>query len=86
MNGYRTAASNQIPKTLVKGTSSDCHAIIFGNWKDLIIAMWGNGIELAVDESTYFASGSVQIRCLLDADIGVRNAASFSACKDARNV
>lgn len=83
MNSYKAAASNQIPKTLVKGTSSNCHAIIFGNWKDLLIATWGNGVELAVDEATYFAAGSVQIRALLDADIAVRNASSFSAMKDA---
>lgn len=86
MNNYKAFASNQTPKTLVKGTSSDCHAIIFGDWRHLLVGFWGNGIELLSDPYSNFSDGSIWVRAMVDCDIAVRIAAAFSACKDARNV
>lgn len=86
MNGYTAYATNNVPSTLTKGASDDCHAIVYGNWPDLVVGMWGNGVELIVDPYTNFASGGVQIRVLVDFDIDVKHAASFAACIDARDV
>jgi HK97 family phage major capsid protein len=39
INGYPVGVSNNIPQTLTKGTSSGvCHAIIFGQWRELLVA------------------------------------------------
>ncbi|MFQ5737241.1 MAG: phage major capsid protein [Thermodesulfobacteriota bacterium] len=85
VNGYRAEISNQVPKTLTKGTSTDCHAIIFGNWADLIIGQWGD-LDVLVDPFSLGTSGAVRVRVFQHVDIAVRHAASFSAMKDARIV
>ena len=83
LNGYRAAVTNQVSSTLTKGTSTSvCSAIIFGNFSDLIIGMWG-GLDLKVDDITGATAGTVRVIALQDVDVAVRNAVSFSAMLDA---
>lgn len=83
MRGYNAAVSNQVPNNLTKGsTSGSCSAIIFGNFADLVIGMWG-GLDIAVDTSTGSASGTVRVVALQDVDCGVRHATSFAKMVDA---
>jgi HK97 family phage major capsid protein len=83
IGGARCGVSNQVPSTLTKGTSSSvCSAIIYGNWADLIIGMWG-GLSLTVDPYTGATSGTVRVVVLQDVDIAVRHAESFAAMVDA---
>lgn len=82
LNGYRAAASNQVPSDLTKGGGSNLSAIIFGNWSDLIIALWGT-IDILVDPYTGSSTGTVRVVAMQDADIGVRHAESFAAAQDA---
>lgn len=83
VNGYRAAASNNVPSNLNKGTSVGvCSAVVFGNWADLMIGMWG-GLDVLVDPYTLSASGGVRVVALLDVDVAVRRAVSFAAMKDA---
>ncbi|MEL6970495.1 MAG: phage major capsid protein [Bacteroidota bacterium] len=83
LNGYRAGATTQVPSNLVKGSSSDCHAIIFGNWEDLIIAQWA-GIDLTVDPFKYAEKGQVRLVVNSFWDLAVRHAQSFAAMKDAK--
>ena len=83
MNGYRAGASNQVPSTLTKGTSVGvCSAILYGNWADLIIGMWG-ALDVLVDPYTKSTTGAVRIVNHQDVDIAVRHAESFAAITDA---
>ncbi len=83
LNGYRSAASNNVPSNLVKGTSGAvCSAMIFGNWSDVLIGQWG-GLDILVDKITNGTSGGTRVIALLDMDCAVRRAASFAAIKDA---
>lgn len=83
INGYPFARSNQVSSTLTKGSAAGvCSAIVFGNWADLIIGMWG-GLDLLVDPYTGGAAGTVRVRVLQSVDVAVRHAASFSAIVDA---
>lgn len=83
LNGYSAAVSNQVPSNLTKGSASGiCSAIMFGNWADLLIGMWG-GLDLMVDPFTSSTSGTVRIVALQDVDVAVRHAESFSAMVDA---
>lgn len=83
MNGYRAAVTNAVPSNLTKGSSSGvCSAIIFGNFADLIIGMWG-GLDLMVDPYTGATSGTVRVVALQDVDVAVRHAESFAAMADA---
>ena len=82
MRGYNAEVSNQVSSTLTKGNQSSSSAIIFGNWNDLMIGMWG-GLDINVDTSTGSSSGTVRIVGLQDIDIAVRHAQSFAAMLDA---
>ena len=83
LNGYQAAITNAVPSNLTKGTSSGvCSAIIFGNFADLIMGMWG-GLDLMVDPYSQSTSGTVRIVALQDVDVAIRHAESFAAMKDA---
>lgn len=83
LNGYKAAASSNVPSNLTKGTSVGvCSAMIFGNWQDLLIGQWG-GLDILVDKFTNGTSGGTRVIALLDVDIAIRRAASFAAIVDA---
>jgi HK97 family phage major capsid protein len=82
LNGYPALVTNQISDVLTKGSSEDvCSAMIFGNWKDLVIGIWG-GVDLIADPYTGSAAGTLRLVLMQDLDIGVRHAESFAACVD----
>ena len=67
INGYRGLATTNMP----------ANGILFGNYEEVIIGMWG-GMDIKPDESTKAAAGGLVIRVFLDYDVGVGHAASFS--------
>lgn len=80
--GYDAVVSNAVPRNLTKGTSSNCSAIMFGNWADLLIGMWG-GLDLMLDPFTGATSGTKRVIALQDVDVALRRVTSFAAMKDA---
>jgi HK97 family phage major capsid protein/HK97 family phage prohead protease len=83
INGYQAAITNAVPSNLVKGSSGAvCSAIIFGNFSDLLIGMWG-GLDLMVDPYTGSTAGTVRVVALQDVDVAVRNVESFATMVDA---
>ncbi len=73
MVGYGAIASNQVKSTL--GGGSD-HGVIFGNWSDLIIGMWG-AMELIVDIYAKKKQGLIEVTSFQMVDILVRHPESF---------
>jgi len=67
INGYKTMA-----------TSNCSGSIIFGNWNDMLIAMWG-GIDILVDPYAKALSGGLVIRGYLSVDMNPLNTASFAS-------
>ena len=83
VNGYRTAVTNAVPSNLVKGTSGAvCSAVIYGNFADLMIGMWG-ALDLMVDPYTGSTAGTVRVVALQDVDVQLRNVVSFATMVDA---
>lgn len=82
VNGYRAAVTNAVPSNLTKGTGTNLSAIIFGNFRDLVIGMWG-GLDLMVDPYTGSAAGTVRVVALQDVDVAVRYTESFATMVDA---
>lgn len=84
LKGYPYAESQQLRSTLTKGSASTCSELLFGNWREVIVAEWGV-TELMVNpySSTEFANGDVLIRAFQSADVGLRHTASFAAMTDA---
>jgi len=80
MNGYPAYATNCVPKNLSEGGESDLHGLIFGNWADFVLAMWGV-LDILVDPFSLSTSGGIRVVGLQSVDVGVRHAASFSFMK-----
>lgn len=74
--GYPFRRTTQIPNNL--GGSSNQTEVYFGNWSDMIIAMWG-GMEILASQETSdaFAKNQTWVRILMDMDIGIRHIESF---------
>jgi HK97 family phage major capsid protein len=82
--GRRFAVSNQVPSNLTKGSASGtCSAVIYGNFADLLIGMWGATDILVNPYGTGYTNGDVEIRIMQTVDIAVRHPESFAAIVDA---
>jgi HK97 family phage major capsid protein len=66
-NGYPLGVTNQVPAKY----------ILFGNWSDLVIGMWGI-IDLIVDPYSDSKKGQVNLTAFLDFDIAIRHPESFA--------
>ena len=51
---------------------------IFGDWTQMVLGMWGNGLDLRVDPYTGSKSGLVSVTGFMDVDVMVRNAEGFA--------
>ena len=85
VNGYQIGVTNQVPSNLTKGsTSGSCSAVLFGDFSQAILGVWGNGVEIAVSDSDSddFTKGLVSTRAMASIDVGIRQASAFSAILD----
>lgn len=71
VNGYMAGVSNQV-------AGGD---LLFGNWADLLIGMWG-GVDLLVDPYTNSKSGTVRVVVHQSVDLGGRHPESFCHSND----
>jgi HK97 family phage major capsid protein/HK97 family phage prohead protease len=84
--GYNVASTTLVPSDLTKGTSSGvCSAVLFGNFQDLMIGMFG-GLDILVDPYSGSDKGATRIAMYQDVDVAVRHAESFAAIKDVTTV
>ena len=74
--------TNAMPSNLSKGSGSNLSAILYGNFRDLYVGMWGS-LEILVDPYTDFAKGTTGVRAIQSIDIAVAHAEAFAAMKDA---
>ncbi|MEO7066261.1 MAG: phage major capsid protein [Rhodanobacter sp.] len=82
LNGYQAGVTNAVPGNGTKSTGTNLSTIIFGNFADLIVGLWG-GLDLQVDPYSAGDTGSVVVRAFQSADICVRHPESFAAMTDA---
>jgi HK97 family phage major capsid protein/HK97 family phage prohead protease len=81
VNGYRAFVTNQVASNLTQGNSTTiCSALFFGNWSDLLLAMWG-GLDLLVDPYTQGATRVYRLLASQYVDYGARHAQSFAVDK-----
>ncbi len=84
VNGYRGLVTTQVRSDLTKGVGTNLSAIFFGNWADLIIAVWGNGLDILVDPYSRGRSGQLLVTGFMDVDVEPRHGESFSVILDAQ--
>jgi HK97 family phage major capsid protein len=84
LNGHRSLVSNQVRSNLTKGSASGvCSALFYGNWDDLVMGMWGDGVDVLVDPFSLSTQRAVRVVAFQDVDFAVRHAQSFAAMLDA---
>lgn len=83
LNGYRAAVSTLVPSNLEKAAGYNLHAIIFGNWEELLLGNFGPGMDIVVDPYTQATNTLVRIVVNSWWDIALKHAASFAVIKDA---
>jgi HK97 family phage major capsid protein len=49
------------------------NSLFFGNWAMVVVGVWGNGVDLKVDDVTLDLSGGVRLIGLQDVDVMVRH-------------
>lgn len=82
VNGYPVMRSNQVPASLTKGSGTGLSALLFGDFSQLIVGMWGALEILPNPYGSGYTAGSVDIRAMQTCDIAVRHAESFAAITD----
>ena len=84
LNGYALAASNQVPSTLTKGSSSGvCSALLMGDFSQAMVGFWGNGLEITIGEDQDdFSKALTSVRGIVTYDVAVRDPKSFAAILD----
>jgi HK97 family phage major capsid protein len=75
--GYMARSSNQVPKTGVRGSTSNNHALIVGVWSTMQISMWGSGFELVVDPFRLKKQGMIELTTFMLADIVLKYPPAF---------
>lgn len=73
MAGYPASASNQVSKTM---ESAAKHGMIFGNWSDMLIGLWG-AMEVVVDPFALKKQGMIEVTTFQMADVMIRHGQSF---------
>ena len=79
--GYQTGVTNLVPSDLTKGSGEDLSAMIYGNWNDQLIGLWGP-IEVLPDPYTKATEGMTRLVMNLYADVMQVRDVSFAAIKD----
>jgi HK97 family phage major capsid protein/HK97 family phage prohead protease len=83
INGYKALASGQVPSNFVKGSSGAvCSAILFGNWRELLIAEWG-ALDLVTDPYSLADQGLIRVISTQLVDVNARHTQSFAVMLDA---
>ncbi|WP_225899609.1 phage major capsid protein [Croceicoccus gelatinilyticus] len=75
-HGEARRFTNQAPSNL--GVGTDEHALIYGDWSDLLIGVWSQ-LDILVNPyaETAYSKGNVLVRAMATVDFGVRRPASF---------
>jgi hypothetical protein len=83
VNGYDAWVTNQVPYNLTKGTGTGLSAILYGAWRELIIAEWG-ALDLVTDPYTLADQGLIRVISTQLVDVNQRHIQSFAAILDAQ--
>lgn len=59
-------------------TAAPTATCVLGDWRHLIVGIWGPGIEVLVDPYSNFKDGRTQVRAMLTCDVAVLHPGAFA--------
>ena len=74
--GIDAYSTGQVSATLGAGSE---HGLILGDFAQMIVGIWGGGVDILVDPYTDADRGRVRITAFVDMDIALRHPEAF--CK-----
>ena len=82
--GHRARVSNIMPSNLEKGSSGTvCSSMVFSNnWSNMLIAIYGGGLDITVDRITQAPIGKVVFNANLYAAVGLIRPQAFAMIND----
>ncbi len=82
--GYKAVATNQVSALMnaLVDTGGTSHGLIYGNWADVLIGMWG-AMELVLDPYTLKKQGMIEVATHEQTDVAVRHGGSFTVATGA---
>lgn len=82
---YRAETTTNLPSNLTKGSGTNLSALIYGNWAEMIIAMF-SGIDVVVNPYSLDLSGGIRITAFQDCDVNLRYPEAFCFISDLTTV
>jgi hypothetical protein len=83
--GAPVHVTNALPSDLTKGSGTALNGLIYGqDWSQLLVGIYGGGIDVTVDRVTLAAQGQLRVVCALTFGWGMRYPEAFCAMKDAK--
>lgn len=84
--GHRAGVTNVMPSNLTKGASGAvCSSLVYSaDWSQLVIGLYGGGVDVIVDHITMAPTGQVKITASILVGVGVTKAECFSKMDDAK--
>lgn len=82
LNGLDLFRTNNLVSNGTKGTGVGLSQIICGDFTQMLIGQWGDGIEIEVNPYADFKKGIVGMRAHLFSDVALRHEGAFSASSD----
>ena len=77
VNGFPIVRSSNVPSDGVLDGLDVGHAVIFGDWSQLILAEWG-ALEVLVDPFALKHRGLIEYNAIMLADVAIRHPESFA--------
>jgi len=84
--GHPSVVSKIIPTSLTKGSSTDCSALILGDFTKLVIGIFGPALDIVVDRFALKRQNMVEVTILANVDCGLLLPQAFAVTPDARDV
>lgn len=83
--GGSAKVSNCLPSDLSKGSGTDLSGLIYSSdWSELMIGIYGGGVDLTIDSVTRAAAGEIRVVASLLYGAGLRHPKAFSVMRDAQ--
>lgn len=80
--GKPAFVTDSIPGNLTKGTGTNLSGMIFGDFSNVFVGLWGSSVLDIVINPYTKGPGKVEITAFLDVGIGIRHGAAFARCTD----
>ena len=76
--GWPAEASESVPSGLSGNSLTNVTALAVGNFRDMIINFWGDGVDILIDPTKFSSLGVLRITAFFDVAMVIRRSKSFT--------